>query len=254
MSKKLLFAHVPKVGGTSLHLLFEQLIGRDLVYRLRAGHKAGRTDLAGLSADERARHQFFQGHFSFGEHRRFEQPCIYLAVVRDPIDRLISLYHYLRDQQRSDLHPGVEIITFTQFCAEITSNFKSGWTQCGFLTGCNDVDDIKAVLDQHYLTVCTTRQLNDMQTLLLNLYGSQPQPPLHRNPRRGALVDREEAAAARRRYSQFFSFDYWLVDHVEERFFAQCEALGVQAKTSPRRKTHDYVMKTVPYRVKRAQQ
>lgn len=36
------------------------------------------------------------GHVHFGIHREIGRPCRYLVVVRDPVERVVSLYyHYL---------------------------------------------------------------------------------------------------------------------------------------------------------------
>jgi len=64
-------------------------------------------DFKQLPVDERLRYQVVRGHFGFGLHRAIGEPSTYVTVVRDPVDRAISHFHYARKRSDHYLHEQV---------------------------------------------------------------------------------------------------------------------------------------------------
>ena len=112
--RRFIFVHIPKTGGTSLALALEGramkddiLIGDTPKARARAGRlrgvkAAGRlwkhstlADIAGLASDAE-----IAGFFT-------------LALVRNPWDRMVSYYHWLRAQGFA--HPAVGLAKASSF-------------------------------------------------------------------------------------------------------------------------------------------
>ncbi len=115
--RRFIFVHIPKTGGTALTLALEAramaddiLIGDTPKARARRGRIAGvkargrlwkhstLSDIAGLASDEEIA-SFFT-----------------LTLVRNPWDRAVSYYHWLRDQHFA--HPAVGLAkshTFADF-------------------------------------------------------------------------------------------------------------------------------------------
>ena len=44
------------------------------------------------------------GHVEYGVHRHFEQPCLYITFLRDPVKRLISYYNHAWSEPDHYLH------------------------------------------------------------------------------------------------------------------------------------------------------
>jgi sulfotransferase famil protein len=103
----LLFLHIPKTGGTTLeNLICEQYARsgtppgeRDSgVAFFTEGFCIGEPDLAermeraggALSANVSA----VTGHFPFGFHRYVPRAYVYVTLLRDPVERILSLYHH----------------------------------------------------------------------------------------------------------------------------------------------------------------
>ncbi len=98
--RTLVFMHIPKTGGTGLRDVFKGAYGKDeraFVYDsadLRGA--VSRDQLADMPEDQRQRLRLVMGHLHFGVHRAIGRPCRYVVVVRDPVERVVSLYyHYL---------------------------------------------------------------------------------------------------------------------------------------------------------------
>lgn len=113
----LLFLHIPKTAGTTLHQFFytayfdeaHESAGLDEndengqlnygIYHYPGGFEHGDTapppDLARILRRPDVR--IVMGHFSFGIHELQPRPARYLTVLRDPIERAVSVAsHYLR--------------------------------------------------------------------------------------------------------------------------------------------------------------
>ena len=60
--------------------------------------------LASLPDGEKRNIRFVDGHIWYGWHELFSQECIYLTMLRDPIERIWSLYYYDKLYHDRDLH------------------------------------------------------------------------------------------------------------------------------------------------------
>jgi hypothetical protein len=99
----LIFLHIPKSAGTTVNRLIEseyplfQIFSVDPVFsRWSCRH------LWNLSAERLERFRIFKGHMLLGLHKILPQPATYFAVFRDPIDRVISAFYFMRNYV---LHP-----------------------------------------------------------------------------------------------------------------------------------------------------
>jgi hypothetical protein len=114
-----LFLHLPKTAGRTLSaLLFRQLQSPALetdrarhlsggVYYYPGPHQASnygffKEPAPGLPAHVPAmlarRPRAVLGHFAFGLHRHLEEPATYVTFLRNPVDRVQSLYRQLRPE------------------------------------------------------------------------------------------------------------------------------------------------------------
>jgi len=49
-----------------------------------------------LSESARANIRIFQGHDGYGVHEMLPRPCVYFTLLRDPVDRILSHYYYVK--------------------------------------------------------------------------------------------------------------------------------------------------------------
>ena len=102
-SQALIFLHVPKSAGTTVNRLIEgeyslhEIFSVDPVFSQWSCHH-----LWNLSSERLVRFRIFKGHMLFGLHKILPQPATYFAVFRDPIDRVLSAFYFMRNYI---LHP-----------------------------------------------------------------------------------------------------------------------------------------------------
>ncbi|HUE88297.1 MAG TPA: hypothetical protein VMO26_19655 [Vicinamibacterales bacterium] len=94
----LLFLHIPKAAGTALVRVLDSLF--DPAERLhlygRRNDSLDALDLPSLPLSRRRHLRFVAGHFLYGIHEWLPAPCQYITVLRDPVERIRSLYdHFL---------------------------------------------------------------------------------------------------------------------------------------------------------------
>ena len=111
MSRPLvLFARGMKTASTLLHCMVENTLGKEAVISF------GCHDWQGAAAEiNRLREPdtfMASAHMPFGAHRRIEGRCEYVTLLRDPVDRVASLYHHVQMPHLTDhwLHrPGATL-------------------------------------------------------------------------------------------------------------------------------------------------
>ncbi|MHC4775849.1 MAG: sulfotransferase family 2 domain-containing protein [Planctomycetota bacterium] len=106
----LIYFHIPKNAGTTLGRMIKLKLGfwppaRLLHHTVTLGYyhvpEAGpRMDaIRRLSQRDQQRVRFFEGHVGFGVHKFLPQPNTYITMLRDPIDRALSVYYALRQHR-----------------------------------------------------------------------------------------------------------------------------------------------------------
>src|SRR5258707_12142099 len=91
--RTLIFVHIPKTAGTTLAIILRKLYSTD---RTGSGYAVKPHDLySRLSAAERQSHDLVLGHLAYGLHQHVLRPYAYVGFVREPADRLMSLYYYI---------------------------------------------------------------------------------------------------------------------------------------------------------------
>jgi Galactose-3-O-sulfotransferase len=102
-SEAVIFLHLPKAAGSTLNRLIEweyplfEMYSIDPVFfRFSWAH------LQRLSKERLSRMRMFKGHMVFGLHAILPQPATYITVLREPVDRVISAFYFMRTYK---LHP-----------------------------------------------------------------------------------------------------------------------------------------------------
>lgn len=92
--ERTVFLHVPKCGGTTLHHMLSQWFGPMNM------HPERNNDIYRYSAANLASSRVFSGHFDFYATTLMPGPKKLISFLRDPAERLVSLYNFHRAHTR----------------------------------------------------------------------------------------------------------------------------------------------------------
>jgi hypothetical protein len=131
-----IFLHIPKTAGTTLHRIIERHYRPEHRYSVGFSEDESVTELAQLSEERRAQIRMLRGHFGFGVHRYLPGPSSYITVLRDPVERVVSYYYYIRRMPHHYLHdritsPEVSLQEFVESKQHVMTNNA----QTRFLSG-----------------------------------------------------------------------------------------------------------------------
>lgn len=221
-----IFTHIPKTAGSSLFEGIADLMGREASKDFRWPGKRP----AEMTTDEKAPLRFVSGHFPYGVHVHFTRTPLYLAVVRDPVERFYSVYHFIR---RNPDHPNFRF--FDGLSAEnalrvLLDNPAAGSNvvgnpQCRYLSGRPAFEAARSAVDERYFLVGAMPQVNDLFALLARALGKAA-PPLaeHNVGQRRYQASRE----IERMIGESCADDFRLCDYVASAFHS---TLAPQAKS-----------------------
>lgn len=99
----LIFLHVPKTAGSSLHLTLQQKFIRHQIYHF---DNPIPDSLASLTTpDETLRdYRFLYGHFLYSDRYFKVRNPVFVTMLREPVARILSVYRYARWQDIAAEH------------------------------------------------------------------------------------------------------------------------------------------------------
>jgi len=94
--RNLIFLHIPKAAGSTLQAVINRQYDDDDVYRITTepSVKASVATFRDLPRSRRMKIRCVMGHGPFGLHQDLVGSTEYVTLLRDPVSRIISLYHY----------------------------------------------------------------------------------------------------------------------------------------------------------------
>jgi len=106
--------HVPRTAGSSLAAAFEQAGGGGVYRVINRIPNPGDSPLQsavdkyqGLEFPHRQSIRLMWGHIPFGIHGHLRRRCRYVGMLRDPVDTIVSLFHFVKNMVPvgHELHP-----------------------------------------------------------------------------------------------------------------------------------------------------
>lgn len=175
----IIFLHIVKTAGTTLHRIIERQFPAEEDYFLREpDHLFG--DFLSLSTGERARLRMLRGHMVFGMHEHLPQPATYFTLMRDPIERTISYFHHILRFPNHHAHEAIvsrNIDLREAIERQVDPLLWNGQTRVlavgKWHDGCTDgaLSAAKHNLDRHFSVVGLVDRFDETLFLLKETYG-----------------------------------------------------------------------------------
>ncbi|MGY8933949.1 MAG: sulfotransferase family 2 domain-containing protein [Flavobacteriales bacterium] len=98
MSNKLIFMHIPKCGGTTFNNILDKIYLSEETFDIKQklNTRLNIEDFINLKVQEKDRIKLLKGHMQFGLHSYFSASSEYITFLRNPIERIISYYYYVK--------------------------------------------------------------------------------------------------------------------------------------------------------------
>ena len=195
----LIHLHIAKTGGTTLSSMVKHAFRGDEVFETiaRDGQSYGGLDLLTCESCQHLLHdydlgrlRYFTGHVPMGVHRMFAQRAKYIAIVRHPVERLLSYFYYriqggdpyLKDGKPLTFEAYVESggdIIFNNYQVRVVSGSPDLDAPAGLrgalVTGVpvegRHLEMAKRNVEENFLAIAPLEQLTELAMLLRRIYG-----------------------------------------------------------------------------------
>lgn len=95
-SSRIIFLHIPKTAGQSVHNFLEQIVGSEAIAPCRVN-----THLWSMTVPELRHYRVFSGHLDWGLLDCIGGSPFVFTILRRPIDRILSFYFFIREDAKS---------------------------------------------------------------------------------------------------------------------------------------------------------
>jgi hypothetical protein len=175
-----IFLHLPKTAGTTLNRLIEweyrlsEMYSVDpVLFQWSAAH------MRKLPLPRLRKTRMFKGHMLFGLHQTLPQSSTYITVLRDPVERVLSAFYFMRSYKLHPLYWKLrrEKWTIDEFVERLTRDN----VQCKIIAGadyhapCTEAISEKASqhLSQYFSVVGLSERFEESLALMKLRFGWQ---------------------------------------------------------------------------------
>ena len=178
-----LFLHIPKAGGQTLgEFVYNQcraaetreddILNAGVAYLTYGFLKEPNLDIPAhvLPILRRRDLRAVIGHFWFGLHEHVARPSTYITLLRNPVDRLVSLYYYTKQSEMMSLEEFVRSPPFKEVDNDQTRRIAGVDPRIGECTN-ETLRMAEENLRRYFAVVGTTERFDETLTLLKRRLG-----------------------------------------------------------------------------------
>jgi len=190
LNKKLIFLHIPKTAGSTFHMILNKRYKSDEIKNL-FGSRYSEPEIKNFietPVESKKNIRLLKGHMPYGMHNYLPQESKYISVIRNPIERVISQYYYIKKNNYNPLHNLVEKdgMSISEFVSSgISVGMNNG--HCRFLNGdldeykfnqCDDIllDRVKENITTNFIWLGLTERFDESILVLSILLGWESPP------------------------------------------------------------------------------
>jgi hypothetical protein len=170
----LIHLHMPKTGGTTLKKIINKNYNTSKIHDIYLDRSQLPITMGKLSNQPV---DCIQGHFPFGIHEYFNRKATYITMLREPIDRVISEYYFIRSIPWHNLHKKVKEMSLEEYQnspnkCNLQTHFILG-DKFGKELSNKDLQRAKKILMEHFSLVGITEKFDESIFLMKEILGWQ---------------------------------------------------------------------------------
>lgn len=224
-----IFLHIPKACGTTLAKLLGRWCEPGQVFHVgRATPTDARARLSARAAEPGPPLRLVTGHAAFGLHEALPGPARYITVLRDPVERVLSSFHYIVRTPQHRLHAAVK--SGELGLGALAARFANQQTRflCGSLSQEPDAASLeraKEHLRTHFAVAGLAERFEESALLIHRAFGRPLRPYASENVGTRGPSGSQAGAEERRAVGTANELDLELYEFVKARF---CEQIAAQ--------------------------
>ncbi|MEF3312888.1 sulfotransferase family 2 domain-containing protein [Paenibacillus sp. GYB004] len=210
--------HIPKTAGSTMRTFILDQYEPGQVYRSYREYGYGKQDR--LTAQTRC----IIGHDPFGtHHQQLTKPYTYATMLRDPVERVLSEFYYLKRWPRHDPYISAELekrnwdldfyigSTDEKFLNR-TFNTQTRYAAGQYSPDCPDLELAKANLSRYFSVVGITDMFDDSLSWMRRQFGWRDTPYRNRNVAPGRPGEERPTGAQIARIAEMNGLDIKLYE------------------------------------------
>ncbi|MGN7297441.1 sulfotransferase family 2 domain-containing protein [Ferdinandcohnia sp. SAFN-114] len=168
----LIHLHMPKTGGTTLKKILKKNYPKDKSFDVYETQSELDSILKAVASKKPV---LIQGHLPFGIHSYFSSNCTYITLLRDPVNRVISEYYFIRSIPWHEQYHMVKNLTLEEFQQlpqkqNIQTHLILGNHRKGPIQN-KEIEIAKEILKNHFAVVGITEMFNESLFLMAKKFG-----------------------------------------------------------------------------------
>jgi len=170
----LFFSHIPKTAGTTLRAIISRQYPRHLIHTCPGGTQ-GIELFSKLLEQRREKVTVLHEHIPFGLHESLQVPVDYITMLREPVDRVISFYYFIRGKPGNDLYEKVVNMSLEDFADSGLAQVVNQQTR--FVSGLRNNSTVEALkaaksnLARHFTAFGLAEHFDESLLLFKRLFG-----------------------------------------------------------------------------------